>query len=186
MFLQGFGRKQFFCWFYNQFRKFCKINKTVRDTFLDICLYREAAKVKVRKAIVKRTDYVCALCSSILYQIEALMSTTHKTEEERKRLFTLLKYDRWMKDSYLRCMMRKYYKHGKTEVDNQIILDTQCYTAFERNGQAWIKVMGLERGKRIVLLLLTRTFGIGCQKQQKDCYSSLYESPPIWDFALNP
>jgi len=49
--------------------------------------------------------------------------------------------------------MRKYYKHGKTRVDNQIILDTGCYTAFERNGQAWIKVMGLERGKRIAIPL---------------------------------
>ena len=96
--------------------------ETLRDTFDDICLYREAAKAKVRKAIFKRTD----------------------DEEERKRLFTLLKYDRWTEDNYLRRMMRKHYKHGKTKVDNQIILDTGCYTAFEHNGKAWIKIPGLD------------------------------------------
>ncbi len=117
--------------------------ETLRDTFSDICLYREAAKVKVRSAIAKRT-YDSA---------------------ERKRLFTLLKYDRWTEDSYqgesgcttafIRRMMRKYYKHGKTKVENQIVLDTGCYTAFERNGQAWIKVMGIFRGKRIAIPLDT-------------------------------
>jgi len=113
--------------------------ETLRNTFSDICLYREAAKVKVRKAIAKRT----------------------KDEEERKRLFTLLKYDRWSEDRYLRRMMRKYYKHGKTNVENQIVLDPQCYSAFERNGQAWIKVMGLERGKRIAIPLNTNRLPSG-------------------------
>ena len=32
--------------------------ETLRDTFDDICMYREAAKVKVRKAIHKRTEDV--------------------------------------------------------------------------------------------------------------------------------
>ncbi len=45
---------------------------TLHDTFADITMYREATKVKVRKAIVKRI----------------------KDEDERKRLFTLLKSDR--------------------------------------------------------------------------------------------
>lgn len=67
-------------------------NETLRDTFDDIKLYREAAKVKVRKAIRVRT----------------------KDDDERKRLYTLLKYDNWLEDSYLRRMMRKYFKHGKT------------------------------------------------------------------------
>jgi IS605 OrfB family transposase len=114
--------------------------ETLRDTFADICLYREASKVKVRKAIHQRTD----------------------DDEERKRLYTLLKSDRWLEDNYLRRMMRKNCQHGKTKVDNQIILDTGCYTAFTQNGQAWIKVMGLERGVRIPIpldtnRLLTRT-----------------------------
>jgi hypothetical protein len=59
--------------------------ETLRETLKDILSYREAAKVKVRRAIAKRTD----------------------DEKERKRLFTLLKYDRWTEDKYLRRMMRK-------------------------------------------------------------------------------
>ena len=113
--------------------------ETLRDTFADIVMYRESAKVKVRKAIYKRTE----------------------DESERKRLYTLLKSNRWLEDDYLRRMMRKYFKHGKTQVDNQIILDTGCYTAFERNGQAWIKVMGPERGKRIAIPLDTNRLPSG-------------------------
>ena len=112
--------------------------ETLRDTFSDICLYRESAKVKVRKAIAQRLE-----------------GRQVVDQKERKRLYTLLKYDRWMEDNYLRRMTRKYYKHGKTNVSNQIVLDTQCYTAFEQNGVAWIKVMGLERGKRIAIPLNT-------------------------------
>lgn len=105
--------------------------ETLRDTFTDISTYREAAKVKVRKAIRKRTD----------------------DNEERKRLYISLKYDGWLEDSYLRRMMRKHFKHGKTKVDNQIILDPGCYTTFKKNGRTWLKVMGLRPRKRIAIPL---------------------------------
>ena len=107
--------------------------ETLRDTLCDIVAYREAAKVKVRKAIWKRTQ----------------------DETERKRLYTLLKKDEWLESNYLRRTMRKHYKHGRTRVDNQIVLDTDCYTAFERKGQAWIKVMSLEYRQRIAIPLNT-------------------------------
>jgi hypothetical protein len=108
--------------------------ETLRDTFGDIVAYREAAKVKVRRAVWRRAQ----------------------DDAERKRLYTLLKTDKWLEDGYLCRMMRKHYKHGRTQVNNQIVLDTGCYTAFERNGQAWIKVMSLERGKRIAIPLNTQ------------------------------
>ncbi len=104
---------------------------SLQDVIGDIGAYREAAKVEVRKAIHKRTD----------------------DEQEQIRLFTWLKYDRWLEDDYLRRMMRKYFKHGKTSVDNQIVLDTQCYRTFSRDGQGWIAVMSLERGHRIAIPL---------------------------------
>ena len=106
---------------------------TLADVWADIDSYKEASKVKVRKDIWKRTD----------------------DAEERKRLFTLLKADRWDEDSYLHRRMRKYFKHGHTSVDNQILLDTGCYTAFEHGGKAWIDVMSLERGDRIAIPLST-------------------------------
>lgn len=107
---------------------------TLRDTIGDIAAYREAAQVKVRKAIQRRTD----------------------DKEQRKRLYTLLKYDRWLKDSYLRRMMRKYCKHGHSRVENQIILDTNSYTTFEHREQGWLKTQSLKRNKRIAIPLNTK------------------------------
>lgn len=107
--------------------------ETLRDTMADIATYREAAKVKVRKAIRCHT----------------------KDKEEQKRLYILLKVDRWLEDNYLRRMMRKYFKHGRTSVDNQIILDSDCYTVFELSNKAWLSVMSLERGQRIAIPLNT-------------------------------
>jgi len=113
--------------------------ETLRDVMDDIRTYREAAKQKVRKSIWKRT----------------------KDKEERKRLFILLKYDRWHEDSFLRRKMRKFFKHGKTEVNNQIILDSCCYSSFLHNGKAWIKVMSLNNGKRISIPLNSRNLPQG-------------------------
>ena len=47
--------------------------------------------------------------------------------------------------------MRKHYRHGKTRVSNQIVLEPLMYTSFERNGVIWLKVQSLERGQRIVI-----------------------------------
>ncbi len=113
--------------------------ETLRDTIDDIAMTREAAKVKVRKAIKTRT----------------------KDQEERKRLYTALKYDKWPEDAYLSRMMRKYINRGHSSVRNQIVLDTGCYTAFEHNGQAWIDVMSLERGDRIAIPLNTNRLPAG-------------------------
>jgi IS605 OrfB family transposase len=106
---------------------------TLSDTLADILAYREAVKEKVKHKIPQRT----------------------KDNDEQKRLYTLLKSNRWQSDNWLRRQMRKHYKHGKTDVKNQIILDRQCYTAFERNGVAWLKVMSFTRGKRIAIPLNT-------------------------------
>ena len=112
---------------------------TLSDTMSDLVMYREASKAKVRSAIGKRT----------------------KDEDERKRLYTMLKYDGWHTDPYLRRMMRKYYKHGRTSVNNQIVLDTGCYTTFEHGGRAWIAVQSLDKGKRIAIPLNTNRLPTG-------------------------
>ena len=113
--------------------------ETLRDVLADIKAYREAAKVKVRQAIWHRTQ-----------QMEEAAQT-----EERKRLYGLLKSDCWLKDSYLRRMMRKYFKHGRTTVQNQIVLDTDCYKAFSFAGRAWLEVTSLIPRQRIAIPLKT-------------------------------
>ncbi len=108
---------------------------TLKNVVGDIALYREAAKRNVRQHIWRNvTD-----------------------EGERKELFTLLKYDKWLANDYLRRLMRKYYKHGKTTVNNQILLSPNDYKTFTLNegGNAWIKVQSRVRGQRIAIPLNT-------------------------------
>ena len=107
--------------------------ETLHDVIDDIHLYCEAAKDKVRKAIAKR----------------------YKNKAEQKSAYSKLKSGQWTKDNYLRRIMRKYFKHGHTSVNNQIILDSCCYKAFMFGGKAWVEVMSLERGKRIAIGLNT-------------------------------
>ncbi|BCX88053.1 hypothetical protein MIN45_P0420 [Methylomarinovum tepidoasis] len=107
--------------------------ETLRDAMADIKAHREAAKVKVRQAIRRHIH----------------------DEEARKRLYTLLKQDAWTKDPYLRRLMRRYWRRGHNHTHNQIVVRSDSYTVFEQGGRCWIKVPGLERGKRIAIPLDT-------------------------------
>jgi hypothetical protein len=106
--------------------------ETLRDTLSDIRASLESAKVKTRQAIRRHTQ----------------------DEAEHKRLYTLLKQDPWPDDPYLSRIMRKYWKRGHNHINNQIIVRSDSYTVFEHNG-LWLKLPGLERGKRIAIPLTT-------------------------------
>lgn len=102
--------------------------ETLRDTLDDIKLYEESVKEKVRKVIY-----------------------THK---DNKQLFKQLKYDSWVNNSYLCRLMRKNKKHGKTTVNNQIILEAGVYGQFTgKNGNTWLKIPSFQRGKPICVPL---------------------------------
>jgi len=102
--------------------------ETLRDTLDDIKLYEESVKEKVRK---------------IIY--------THK---DNKQLFKQLKYNSWVNNSYLCRIMRKNKKHGKTTVNNQIILEAGVYGQFTgKNGNTWLKIPSFVRGKPICVPL---------------------------------
>jgi len=73
--------------------------ETTKDIVNDVLLYKAAAKNKAKKAIAART----------------------KDQEERKRLFTLLKKDEWLSDPFLHRQMRKHFRHGKSAVSNQFV-----------------------------------------------------------------
>lgn len=95
--------------------------ETLRDAIADIKAYREAAKEKVKQAIRKRT----------------------RCQEERKRLYTLLKKEAWIEDHFLHRHMRKHFKHGKNHTHNQIIVRADMCKTFELNGQCWLKIPSL-------------------------------------------
>lgn len=107
--------------------------ETLRDAVGDIKAYREAAKEKVKKAIRERT--AC--------------------KKELKRLYTLLKRDKWMEDKFLHRQMRKHFKHGVNHTHNQIIVRADMCKTFELNGQCWLKVPSLVSRKTIQIPLNT-------------------------------
>ena len=107
--------------------------ETLRDAISDIKAYREAAKEKVKKAIRERTS----------------------CKKELKRLYTLLKRDKWMEDNFLRRQMRKHFKHGVNHTHNQIIVRADLCKTFELNGQCWLKVPSLVPRKTIQIPLNT-------------------------------
>ncbi|RUR29772.1 transposase [Vreelandella andesensis] len=107
--------------------------ETLRDAMADIKAYREAAKDKVKQAIRLRTT----------------------NDTEQKRLYTLLKSDKWLSDPFLRRQMRIHFKHGRNKTFNQIVVRSDNYTVFEQNGRCWIKVPSLAKGRRLAIPLKT-------------------------------
>jgi IS605 OrfB family transposase len=107
--------------------------ETLRDAFSNIKANREAAKAAVRKAIVRHTS----------------------NKLEQKELFKTLRKDEWTDHPYLRSMMRKKCCRGHNHSYNQIIVRSDNYKTFSLGGKAWIKIPGLEKGKRIAIGLNT-------------------------------
>lgn len=107
--------------------------ETLRDALADISMNRESAKVNARRMISKRTN----------------------DPETRKQLYTDLKYNRWMENKYLTRIMRKHWHRGHNHTHNQIIVRSDNYIIFELNGNLWIKIPSLIRGKPIAIPLST-------------------------------
>lgn len=105
--------------------------ETLRDVMADISANREAAKVKARQAIRRHSS----------------------DEDEQRRLYSLLKSDKWTEDKYLTRIMRKYCKRGHNHTYNQIIVRSDNYKVFQKNEKAWIAVPSLIKGKRIAVPL---------------------------------
>lgn len=105
--------------------------ETLRDAKADISANREAAKVKARQAVRRHSS----------------------DEKEQKRLYRLLRSDKWTEDKYLTRIMRKYCKRGHNHTYNQIIVRSDNYTVFQKNEKAWIAVPSLVKGKRIAIPL---------------------------------
>jgi len=103
---------------------------TLSDSLDDIKANREAAKEKVVRHIFRNID----------------------DKDKRKELFQKLKNDSvWIKNSYLRRLMRKDWKHGKNHTFNQIVLEPGSYKLFSHNGKNYIEVISLKRGKRLAI-----------------------------------
>jgi IS605 OrfB family transposase len=101
---------------------------TLSDSLNDIKANREAAIEQVKRHIFINID----------------------DKDKRQELFKRLQND-WRNNSYLRRLMRKYWKHGKNHTFNQIVLEPGSYKCFSHNGKNYIEVISLKRGKRIAI-----------------------------------
>jgi IS605 OrfB family transposase len=102
---------------------------TLDDTLADIKANREAAKEQVMRHLNRNID----------------------DKQKRQELIEKLTDDTWIRDSYLRRLMRQYWKHGKNHTFNQIVLEPNSYKCFSHNGKNYIKVSSLVKGKRIAI-----------------------------------
>ncbi|MGW3602674.1 hypothetical protein [Micromonospora sp. NPDC005161] len=108
--------------------------ETVRDAMADIAATRESAKVQVRRAIRRRTG----------------------DQAEQKRLFGLLKADRWADDPYLSRQMRSHWRRGHNRTHNQIVVRAdQHHTRADKGGRLWLAVPGLVRRQMVRIPLNT-------------------------------
>ncbi|NOQ14408.1 MAG: transposase [Methyloprofundus sp.] len=106
--------------------------ETLRDALDDIRLYEASAKEKVRKQIARRFN----------------------DPAERKHYFGLLRSHDWVSDPLLSRWMRKAKKHGRNHTFNQIILENGVYSQFQgKDGNTWLKVPSLVKGKRLAIPL---------------------------------
>ena len=97
--------------------------ETVRDAAGDVRASRESAKVKVRRAVFRRTA----------------------DPAERKRLCAALKAEEWAGVPYLSRLMRKHWRRGRSKVANQIVVRADNYRTFAlaEGGDVWLAIPGL-------------------------------------------
>jgi IS605 OrfB family transposase len=110
--------------------------ETTKDAVNDILTYKAAACAKVRQAIAKRTS----------------------DQAERKRLYTLLKADRWLEDGYLHRMMRKHFRHGVSRCDNQFIVRSDRHESRIVDGRLTVTIR-IARQYGAMLVLTTTSSG---------------------------
>jgi hypothetical protein len=111
-------------------------NETTKDIINDVLLYKAAAMVKVRQAIHART--------------------TDKAEQ--KRLYTLLRDDKWQTDNFLHRQVRKHFRHGKSTVANQFVVRSDKQSSKVIKGQLTVNV-GIAKKYGNDLTLVTTSNG---------------------------
>ena len=92
--------------------------ETVRDAMGDIRANRDAAKATAREAVRRHT----------------------RDEQERRRLYGLLKSGRWADDPYMARIMRKHWRHGHNHTTNQIVVRSDQYTTWTLDASASIRM----------------------------------------------
>jgi hypothetical protein len=108
--------------------------ETSKDVMNDIFAYRAAAMEKVKSAIARRTN----------------------DEQERKRLYSMLRHGEWISDTFLHRQMRKHFRHGVCKTHNQFIVRSDKFTAMVVDGRLAITIaIAKKYGDNITLVTTT-------------------------------
>jgi len=115
--------------------------ETLRDAIGDIRACRQAAMTAVRRAVSRRTT----------------------DEAERRRLYGLLKADRWAEDPYLSRQMRRHWRRGKNRIHNQIVVRSDQYRTYTLmvGGDVWLAIPGLAPRQMVRIPLSTTVAPVG-------------------------
>ena len=92
--------------------------ETTKDVVNDLLTYKAAALVKVRQAVATRT----------------------KDNAERKRLYTVLKSEKWLTDNFLHRQVRKHFRHGVSHTANQFIVRSDKHSSAVVDGKLVITI----------------------------------------------
>ena len=92
--------------------------ETTKDVVNDLLTYKAAALVKVRQAVAART----------------------KDNAERKRLYTVLKSEKWLTDNFLHRQVRKHFRHGVSHTANQFIVRSDKHSSAVVDGKLVITI----------------------------------------------
>lgn len=107
--------------------------QTQRDVLGNIKAYYEASLEKLKDLVEKRIQ----------------------NEEEKNNAYWHIWIGKWIAHPKLHRWMRKLFKHGHTQVDNQISLDSCSYNWFPEEKNGYLEIQGLESRKRIKIPLGT-------------------------------
>ena len=92
--------------------------ETTKDVVNDMLTYKAAALVKVRQAVAART----------------------KDNAERKRLYTVLKSEKWLTDNFLHRQVRKHFRHGVSHTADQFIVRSDKHSSAVVDGKLVITI----------------------------------------------
>ena len=118
---------------------------------------RHVSAIRVLHPVTPRRDLLAANAAAAKVEVRRAIRRHTAAPDERKRLFTELKADRWAADPYLSRQMRQRWRRGKNRTHNQIVVRADQHTTrADEHGRLWLAVPGLA-ARQLVRIPLNTT-----------------------------
>ena len=130
-------------------------DRTIRDNWLKQGKQFNVGATPWKQILCDAISNIKACREAAKFDVKQAIRRHAKEKLEQKRLYTVLKSDKYLDDLYLSRTMRKQFKRGHNHTHNQIIVRSDDYTVFTLGGKVWVKIPSLIKGKRIAIPLST-------------------------------